>query len=534
MRWLKTSSALSVAAAGMLQAAGCFDSAGDCERNPRLACGPFSTTTGSGVEVPSEGTRTSGTLAECAGDPTKDATLVRKECGVFVQADAANVTETGTQTQPYKTLQKALDNAGMKRVYVCSSAPYEEAVTIDAPVEVYGGFECAKGWAWKATGRSTLTAPSGSIPLTFLTRSGGAKVQGFALTAKDATALGGSSIAVAVGDVAAALVSCEVTAGDGMVGEDGAPAGIATKGADALQSTFNPMNACLFNTAFLVGGPPGVTMCEDGMTAGGTGGKGGIPGMSVEGAPGADGTPADAIKGKGGVGQIASQECLPGLRGRDGADGSAGAPELSPGELSLMGISDTNTTDGKPGTRGSGGGGGGGARSSFCPDAISGNGPSGGGGGAGGCGGKGGGGGKAGGSSLAIVSLGIALTLTEVTLRTGKGGEGGKGALGQYRGAGGAGASGGESSGILASKPGCWGGDGGSGGFGGPGAGGRGGHSVGLAYVTAPTTAPEVKGFVGETAGPGGVAGAGNLMGNGAAGSASLCWDFSKNASCGQ
>ena len=57
---------------------------------------------------------------------------------------------------------------------------------------------------------------------------------------------------------------------------------------------------------------------------------------------------------------------------------------------------------------------------------------------------------------------------------------------------------------------------------------------MGLAYVTAPTTVPSIKGFVGEMAGLGGVAGAGNLMGNGVPGAASLCWDFSKNASCGQ
>ena len=33
-------------------------------------------------------------------------------------------------------------------MYACTSAPFGEAVTIAASVEMYGGFDCAKGWAW--------------------------------------------------------------------------------------------------------------------------------------------------------------------------------------------------------------------------------------------------------------------------------------------------------------------------------------------------------------------------------------------------
>jgi len=478
--------------------------------------------TGGSMSSTSTSTGTGGMNPACAGDPSE--ANVSNACGVFVQADAAGATEEGTQAHPYKTLQKALDNAGEKRVYACASAPYSESVTIAAPIEMYGGFECSKGWAWRADARSTLNGPAGAVALTLTKQADGAKVQRFAITAANATEKGGSSIAVAA-DVAAALISCEVTAGDGMAGEDGVtPAGTAPKGADGLPADAATMNAC-GNPAVLVGGPGGMTTCEEGMTAGGVGGKGGVVGTdSGNGATGVDGTPADAVKGKGGAGEDAiNLTCADGAKGKSGDAGAAGDAGLSPGALSLTGISDTNMTDGKPGTRGYGGGGGGGSKAGAC-----GNGASGGGGGAGGCGGAGGGGGKAGGSSLAIVSLGTKLTLTDVTLKTGKGGNGGKGASPQGGGKVGAGAFGGDASGLVLA--GCQGGNGGAGGAGGPGGGGRGGHSVGIAYASAPPVVPVLKGFVENMAGSGGIAGSGAVQGaNGAAGA---CWDFGKNAAC--
>ena len=144
-----------------------------------------------------------------------------------------------------------------------------------------------------------------------------------------------------------------------------------------------------------------------------------------------------------------------------------------------------------------------------------------------------GGSGKAGGSSLAIVSLGAKLTLTEVTLTTGKGGDGGKGASGQTGGASGLGSIGGAA-GVGGGKAGCKGGDGGAGGNGGPGGGGRGGHSIGIAYASGPSKAATVKGFTGDTMGLGGASVPSNPMGTGAKGAAGACWDFSKNAGCAQ
>lgn len=481
----------------------------------------------------STGTGMGGLPPGCAGDPTTDATLVTEGCGVFVRADEVDAMGDGTRAHPYKTLQTALDKAGATRVYACSSAPYSEAVTIAAAVEVYGSFECSKGWTWNANARSELNGPPGAVALTLTTKADGAKVQGFAITAEEATKKGDSSIAVAVADIAAALANCAVTARDGMSGEDGVtPAGTATKGTDASLPVALTMNACT-NPASLAGGPAGMTTCDDGMTAGGPGGKGGISGMnSGDGATGADGTSAGAVKGKGGAGEDAGNDCVDGAKGKSGDAGAMGDAGLLPGALSLAGVSDTNMTDGKPGTRGFGGGGGGGAKSGAFCGGVDGNGASGGGGGAGGCGGKGGGGGKAGGSSIAIVSLGQRLTLSGVALKSGKGGAGGKGAVGQSGGSVGAGANGGAASGFAPSKSGCKGGDGGAGGLGGPGGGGRGGHSVGIAYAAAPSVAPAFKDSMIGMAGLGGAADPSNLTGNGSTGATGACWDFGKNAAC--
>jgi hypothetical protein len=498
--------------------------------DPRLGAGGGTTST----STSSSTTGTGGMPPGCAGDPTTDATLVRDECGVFAQADAAGATEDGTQAHPYKTLQKAIDNAGSKRVYSCASAPYTEAVTIAAPVEMFGGFDCGKGWSWTAAGRSALNGPPGAVALTLTKQSDGSMVERFAITSAAATVKGESSVAVAVDDIAAAFASCEVTAGDGLTGEDGvSPAGFATKGTDAAPPDAATMNACI-NPGALVGGAPGTLTCDDGMTAGGIGGKGGITGTdSGNGQPGLDGSSSDVANGLGGTGESMTK-CLGGLAGKDGDAGAVGDAGALPGVLSLKGLADTNMTDGKPGARGNGGGGGGGAKSGLllCAGGVDGNGASGGGGGAGGCGGKGGGGGKAGGSSIAIVSLGTKLTLTNVTLKTGKGGDGGKGVVGQSGGDFGVGAKGGAASGLV--KAGCQGGNGGAGGPGGSGGGGRGGHSVGLAYASAPSKGVVVKGFAGDTAGLGGKAGPANPTGDGANGAAGQCWDFAANAECAQ
>lgn len=469
--------------------------------------------------------------------------LISDKCGVFVQAGSTGAMEDGTQVAPFQTLQKAIDNAGNKRVYACSSTmkPFAEAVTVAAPVEVYGGFTCDNGWMFKEATRSVITGVAKKISLTLTDMADGAIVEGFKITSANASGpTGDSSVAVAIAAIDATLDKCDVEAGDGADGVDGVPStGTATNGMDAPVTDPLINNACI-NTAALTVGTPGMTTCDDGLSSGGPGGKGGISGTNGgNGQAGSDGTPMDGMKGQGGAGQDTQVLCMSGLSGKDGDPGAAGGAGTALGTLSITGITNTlaaNGTDGKPGTKAQGGGGGGGAKSGvFCPGSVDGNGASGGGGGAGGCGGKGGGAGKAGGSSIAIVSLGTKLILTKVTLKSGQGGTGGDGTTGQNGGGGGVGGKGGAGSSIAGSKAGCKGGDGGMGGFGGPGGGARGGHSIGLASVGIPTAMPAT--FTPDMPGSGGVAGTGGSpAGDGAKGvggsATAACWDFSKDMTC--
>jgi hypothetical protein len=469
--------------------------------------------------------------------------LISDKCGVFVQAGSTAATEDGTQAAPYRSLQNAIDNAGNKRVYACSSVmtPFAEAVTVAAPVEVYGNFDCAAGWVFKTATRSVITGAALKVSLTLTASADGALIEGFKITSASATGTkGDSSVAVAVAAIDATLAECDVEAGNGADGAPGmSPAGAATNGADAPVTDPQTISACI-NVNALTVGAPGLTTCDDGSSAGGPGGKGGVSNTnSGNGQAGSDGTPVDGTNGKGGVGQDTVTQCMAGAVGKNGDPGPAGGAGVASGTLSLAGITNTSAadgTDGKSGTSAQGGGGGGGVKSSLlCPGSVDGNGASGGGGGAGGCGGKGGGAGKAGGSSIAIISLGTKLQLTKVTLKSGNGGKGGDGTAGQNGGTPGTGGKGGAPSAIAGSKAGCKGADGGTGGNGGNGGGGRGGHSIGLAVLGIPMVKPSS--FASGKAGLGGTAGDGTTpTANGSPGvdgaAKGTCFDFMNNAAC--
>jgi hypothetical protein len=524
----------SLASGGVFAA--CFDYADDCVL--LATCCPDGTLDCLSIG-PDGGTDGSdGSTPDCSGDPSS--TNAIDACGVFAQADAPAGGD-GTMAMPFVKLADAIaaaQTAG-KRVYACASKPFGEAVTISAGIEVYGGLDCTKGWAWSQSARSQLSGPADTVALTITSTAGGAMVEGFAITGASPSqmAMGGSSIAVVVDDVAATLDHCNVTASDAADGVAGQlPSGMAMKGQDAAAqgTAMGPTNACF---AAAAGGVPGTTTCGGVDTSGGNGGNGGVTGMnSGFGADGVDGSPAG--NSDHGTGANASNDCTDATKGKAGTAGNAGPGGSPTGDtLSLSGITNGDTTDGQSGTPGQGGGGGGGAKSgTFCQagaQIVDGVGASGGGGGAGGCGGQGGGGGKAGGSSIAIVSLGTKLTLTSVTLAVGKGGKGGNGVLGQGGGASGLGAVGGAASGIAGSLPGCKGGDGGLGGAGGAGGGGRGGHAIGIAYAKAPATMPAIQMFTPGTAGNGGTPGSGApATSNGASGNQGQCWDFSTNAAC--
>ncbi|WP_437897790.1 hypothetical protein [Sorangium sp. So ce124] len=484
--------------------------------------------TGSGGGPPNPG---------CEADPTQDASTVTDECAVFASATAEPGGD-GTKAKPYVSLGEAVAKAGNKRVLACASSAFAESVTIEAGVEVIGGFDCKAGWAWSEEARSAIDAPANQIALTVSEAASGAKVRNFSVRAASATELGGSSIGVAVADIEAELAQVDVTAGDGMDGANGeTPTEAPQAGASAPDAEeTRPSNACA-HPAAVRGGDPGVTTCDDGETRGGAGGLGGLTETDEgNGQKGADGGPLPEPNpeeyGIGGAGQTGGN-CR---QGEPGAPGATGDPGTAGGEmtLTLAGIAGGDGSSGTFGKRGQGGGGGGGAKAGmFCKvgaGTFEGPGASGGGGGAGGCGGKGGGGGKAGGSSIGIVSLGTKLVLREVSIAVGKAGKGGNGAGGRGGALGGSGATGGTPS-SLGGSAGCDGGRGGQGGMGGPGAGGRGGHAVGIAYA-APGAAVTLANFMGGAAGDGGGTAPGGNAGE--AGVNGECWDFAGNASCGQ
>ncbi|WP_437745752.1 hypothetical protein [Sorangium sp. So ce1504] len=335
-------------------------------------------------------------------------------CGVFAQAGAAGAGEgEGTKQSPYGSLQEAIEKAAAegKRVYACADEgeAFEESVKVEAGLEVIGSFACA-GWTLDEGRKSGIAGPADAVALTIGEGADGALVEGFAIRAANATQAGGSSIGVVVADVEAELAEVEVTAGDAMDGAKGAtPSEAPVAGASAEAGSAS--NACVADNAVL-GGAGAVTSCEDGETAGGSGGPGGITATDKgNGQVGTDGGPVPEENpfgdGLGGVGQSDLSDpngrCRPGNDGRDGTGGPAGAGGTG-ATLALKGLSGGDGAPGSTGGRGQGGGGGGGAKAGlFCqvgPDTVDGVGASGGGGGAGGCGGKGGGGGQAGGSSV--------------------------------------------------------------------------------------------------------------------------------------
>jgi hypothetical protein len=441
----------------------------------------------------------------CAGEPSEANTT--EACAVFVQADSTGATSDGTRDKPYKTLQEAIDKAGGKRVFACTSAPFSEAVSVTAGVELVGGFDCAKGWAWKADARSVLEGPADMIAFVLGSGADSVKVENFAISSASATKPGGSSIAVVVDKVTADFVGCEFTSGDGADGVAGkAYPNAAQVGVMGLDGG----DAC---TANLVVGADSVSSMCGGIDS--TSGLGGI-GSANSGGDGSDGLPVVTMNG--GAGE-AAMACTPGVKGDDGMPGDLGVGATGIGAIDKNGYAGTAGGEGIIGTVAQGGGGGGGAKGGVaankCPMGMAG-GASGGSGGSGGCSGAGGKGGSAGGSSIALLSLDATLTLADVTLKTGKGGKGGAGGPGQEGGQGGPPGAGGKVPMGSILNPACGGGSGGQGGKGGQGGGGLGGHAIGIAYTGA--AAPSVKGvtFTKGTPGDGGP-GAG-ATGNGAPG----------------
>jgi hypothetical protein len=486
---------------------GCFlNAASDCQENPALACfywdgGPGGSSSGGD----------GGTPSECV--PSESGGPVGNECGVFVARGGDDASE-GTRESPVATLAKAVELSAKKgaRVYACAEV-FGEALVLDAGVEVYGGLECEKAWAYVgAEKKTTLTAGADAIPLLMKSGASGARVADFAILAADAVMEGGSSIAVLADGAKAELVRCELVAGNGVNGAAGASGDAngtsATSGAagDAGKNACSDLDGTPGPDAKLLGGNAVSNTCGSEVSVGGSGGDGEVL-FGGGGDVGQTGTAGQAGSGEPAAGMWS---CVQG-QGQIGSSGEPGMPGVGAvglGTLSASGYAGMSGSAGTVGKAGQGGGGGGGAKGGMiCPGGVSGSGASGGSGGAGGCGGLPGQGGGPGGASIALVSLKASITLTDCSLTTSKGGDGGAGGDAQGGGPGGDPGKGGK--GVGVSNPACSGGQGGKGGNGGPGGGGLGGPSLGIAFRGNP---PERQGKTVVTPGAPGAGGPGGSV----------------------
>jgi hypothetical protein len=483
----------------------CFDAVDDCSFT--LACKPPGGT--GGLTSSSSSTSTSSTSSSSSSgapancDPTKSATAVADSCGVFVSVTGDD-TAAGTKEKPLKTLMAAV--ATGKPIYACAGAtPFREALVIASAVTVYGGLDCAS-WAYSASTKTALTAPADAVPLSVSNGTGATAVYDFAITAADATAPGGSSIAVLDSGAALTLTRCNLTAGKGADGSAGLTAtGTGLPGANApTPAPATALDGCVAGQNGVLGGQPGDTTCGSIVTSGGSGGVGQnqtTGGVGNAAPPQPEPNAMPAADGKGGQAQ-STTPCTPGDLGANGvtsAPPGAGASGL--GTIVAAGYQAPAATAGQAGGPGYGGGGGGGAKQ--CANGAAG--PAGGGGGAGGCGGQGGGPGQSAGGSFGLLSVAAMVSLNSVTITTTNGGAGGAGGNGQPGGQGGNGGVPGSSNGDGSVKA-CSGGAGGQGGAGGPGGGGLGGPSAGIAFTgTAPVqTQVTIVHGSGGAGGPGG------------------------------
>jgi hypothetical protein len=422
--------------------------------------------------------------------PSESTTAIADSCGVFVSSSKGNdTTGKGTKEAPYQTLAKALGAVGSQPVYACGET-FTESVSISASVTIYGALACSQTWMYDPTQKTLLTAAADAIPMTLASTADGTVIHDFAITAADATAPGGSSIAV-LDQAGVTLENVDIAAGAGAPGTMGAAqARVMTP--TSANGTNGADDAACNMTSIIMGGAGGTNTCNGTATNGGDGGEG-LPAAVAD--PGASGQPMTPANG--GAGQTAVA-CQSGGVGTAGSIGSAGTGARGIGDVSTTGCQAAVATVGGAGQPGQGGGGGGAALACDAPTNMF-AGPSGGGGGAGGCGGAPGNPGTSGGSSIGILALSAQLTLTTVTITTKAGGVGGLGSAGQLGGDGGL-------LGNAVAAGACPGGVGGQGGTGGPGGGGAGGHSVGIAIKNG--TLPNL-GSTTITPGSGGMGGAG-------------------------
>ncbi|XXY54495.1 hypothetical protein WME91_25525 [Sorangium sp. So ce269] len=502
--------ASAVAAAGCgsaVSVCGCFPY--DCAEH--VACGDPSAP---GTEVEPDAPDMPSAPADpgeipCHGDP-RDA-APGNGCGVFASSSLGDDANPGTRELPVRTVRRAIElsRQGARRVYACAEV-FPEAIEVPAGTQIWGGLDCAHGWAFVGERAKAELAPAPDlIPLRIEGGGGTSIVADVLARSADAAQPSGSSIAALVlPGATVTLLRSVLAAGNGAAGargEDGGE-GAAISGADGLSGG----DAC--SSDVVQGAPSVTTTCDDIASLGGSGGDGAVS----SGDDGRDGLPEPLSNSMGwghaGQGQTAGAACTDGMQGMPGTHGAHGAHGRGAagrgGMITRAGWEGIDGTDGAKGISGQGGGGGGGTLGGimYCgvSPATPKGGASGGSGGGGGCGGKGGQGGGYGGASIALISLSAGVTLHDTKLSSANGGDGGDGGAGQIGGEGGSRGSGGAA--RNGSLRGCDGGRGGQGGNGGHGGGGLGGPSIGIAYLLDP---PEVLGTRALRVGEPGKGGAG-------------------------
>jgi hypothetical protein len=430
-------------------------------------------------EVPSGADGGDGSVvvpADCdlAVSPKDSAACVDDGVGVFVSPEGADGA-AGTKAAPLRSIAEAVARAatsGKPRVYVCEGS-YDQNVTVESAVGIFGGFECT---AWEHSGAKPKLAPPKGVSLTIKGVTAEVVVEDLEVVGSaDAAVPGDSAIAVFVSESKVELRTVALKAGGGTAGVKAASrsnysGSAATSGGTTSGATAGAGPACT---------------CVDGTSSKGGNGATGA-GVGVE-----DGSSNPAV-GATNAGSSSTVTCGDGTVGANGAASGAGAAATAPGLLSASGWGAATTPGNAPNGSPAQGGGGGGAKTS--PNI------GGGGGGCGGCGGAGGEPGTHGGSSFPLLSFNSTVIVEGgalVSAAAGSGGDGGDGQAGQAGGALGAGA--------------CNGGPGGHGAGGSGGGGGAGGHSAPIAFVgTEPrvsgaTLTPGAKGAGGD----GGQSGAG-------------------------
>ena len=395
-------------------------------------------------------------------DP-KDAPLcVVSEYGVFVAPDG-KPDAAGTREAPVDSIASALAIVGNKpRIYVCKGA-YPEAISLAAPVSIYGGFACG---SWTHTGEKPTFSPtaSGEFALRATGITANVTFADLELSAKPGDATNPSSITAFISN-SPKVTFRRVTliAHEGFDGPPGKPG--ETGVSDQADLNGNAPKAASDGGE---GGAAKVCTCSSGGTT--KGGRGGNTlGVGNNGADGETAMANPSPVGFNGAGQTSITCQSAGLPPRNGSNAPAADDALAPVSFGSITASGWKATDGAAGQGGKPGQGGGGAGGN-----SGGASPGGGGGGAcGGCGGTGGGGGTAGGSSIALMTFAAPVRIDSSVLTAKRAGRGGNGSNG---GAGAVGGFGGFRGGS------CSGGNGGSGGSGGYGAGGSGGVSAGVLH----------------------------------------------------